>query len=945
MCYVLGANPPSHVIGGFVRRFWRNLSIDKVVFKPNGICLVRFKKMEDKEVVLSGDPCFFDNKPFIVKSWSINEPVVRDKVDVVPIWVRFYNLDLKLWGAALTKIAGLVGKPICPDTTTNDREFLGFARFMGEVQMGHQLPDFVEFFDENRVLVKQPVHYEWKPTVCTSCHGMGHESGLCKKIVPKKKAQVQQTVQIAQVEQVQLPQIDPNVVVTPMPVRGNQVLNSMSSARIFNRLSKRKEGFSQGGPSFVEVLSLSLRRNLLNSLGKGRIAQSSEHGFFGLLETRVKTRSINKVQSGMGNTWQFIYNNDVREGGRIWIVWDTNLFDVVVLDKSAQVVHLSLTCIQNAIQWHCSVVYGFNKNADRRAPWQSLLDIHSTIHGPWMIMGDFNNVLSFDERIGAAVTMAEVKDLQDCVDSCGLYDLSSTGAYFTWNNKQEGDERVFSRIDRVMANDEWILNGPDGGITFLPEGLYDHSPCLIEFWTDHTRQKPSFKYFNMWGKHEQFKDIVQKAWQQDIHGCRMFQVVKKLKWLKQPLKKLNKEGYGDIKNAAKTFKELDEARLEFLAKKAKTQWFHSSGDNTNYFHSTLKTRRAQNKVLKILDMNGHMCIDNATIEHAFLDYYKMLLGSSASVTEVCPGVVKRGALLTDVQARDLLLEVTDEEIKKALFSIPKEKAPGSDGYSSQFFKDAFEVVGCDVVAVVKEFFQSGDLLSTATVLPSIVSMNQGAFIQDDLLLFCKGDYNSVKVVMRGFITFSEASGLCMNQSKSDLYMNGARVILLPKGVIGRVEAICRNYLWSHAENYSKVPLISWEKCCLPQNNGGLGILNAAPWNTAMLDGYSWLLGHHLKVPWSSFVWNRVAIPKVTFINWLYINHRLLTKDRMGRFGIVSDGLCFLCGSADETMDHLFFYCWFSRCCLRLVQLWLPAPWQPNVVEWIIKWRCRSLLKN
>ncbi|XP_074266952.1 uncharacterized protein LOC141590247 [Silene latifolia] len=240
----------------------------------------------------------------------------------------------------------------------------------------------------------------------------------------------------------------------------------------------------------------------------------------------------------------------------------------------------------------------------------------------------------------------------------------------------------------------------------------------------------------------------------------------------------------------------------------------------------------------------------------------------------------------------------------------------------------------------------------------------------------------------------------------------ARIFLLPKGVIARVEAICRYYLWSHAENLAKVPLIAWEQCCLPLKYGGLGILNAGLWNIAMLgkyvwwvaqkkdslwvkwvnhiyikhqdwweyqapcysswswrqlckvksklspgftagmwpcytarDGYQWLLGQPQKVQWFSYVWNRVALPKVTFINWLFINHRPLIKDRMGRFGMLTDGLCFLCGNADESRAHRFFYCGFSRRCLHLVQLWLPAPWQPNVVEWLIQWRCRSLLKK
>ncbi|XP_074290552.1 putative mitochondrial protein AtMg01250 [Silene latifolia] len=43
---------------------------------------------------------------------------------------------------------------------------------------------------------------------------------------------------------------------------------------------------------------------------------------------------------------------------------------------------------------------------------------------------------------------------------------------------------------------------------------------------------------------------------------------------------------------------------------------------------------------------------------------------------------------------------------------------------------------------------------------------------DDLLLFCKGDVSSVKIPMRAFLTVSEASGLKVNQDKSNLYMNG-----------------------------------------------------------------------------------------------------------------------------------------------------------------------------
>ncbi|XP_074266869.1 uncharacterized protein LOC141590159 [Silene latifolia] len=171
-CYVLGANPPSHVNDGFVRRLWRQLSIDKVSFQPNGICIIRFSKSEDKDMFLIFGPLFFDNKPFIIKNWSPELKCVKDKPDLVNIWVRFYYMELKFWGKALPKIAGLVGKAIRCDKATDNREFLEYARFMVEVKVGDTLPEVVKFIDEKDQVHKQEVYYEWKPLVCSLCKGL-----------------------------------------------------------------------------------------------------------------------------------------------------------------------------------------------------------------------------------------------------------------------------------------------------------------------------------------------------------------------------------------------------------------------------------------------------------------------------------------------------------------------------------------------------------------------------------------------------------------------------------------------------------------------------------------------------------------------------------------------------------------------------------------------------
>ncbi|XP_019233568.1 PREDICTED: uncharacterized protein LOC109214136 [Nicotiana attenuata] len=64
------------------------------------------------------------------------------------------------------------------------------------------------------------------------------------------------------------------------------------------------------------------------------------------------------------------------------------------------------------------------------------------------------------------------------------------------------------------------------------------------------------------------------------------------------------------------------------------------------------------------------------------------------------------------------------------------------------------------------------------------------------------------------------------------------------------------------------------------------------------------------------------IPKHSFICWLVMQRKLLTKDRTMRMKITEDSDCMLCGRNTETIDHLYFECTFSKMCLKEVCKWL-----------------------
>ncbi|XP_074289231.1 uncharacterized protein LOC141614385 [Silene latifolia] len=112
------------------------------------------------------------------------------------------------------------------------------------------------------------------------------------------------------------------------------------------------------------------------------------------------------------------------------------------------------------------------------------------------------------------------------------------------------------------------------------------------------------------------------------------------------------------------------------------------------------------------------------------------------------------------------------------------------------------------------------------------------------------------------------------------------------------------------------------------------------------NGYDWLMGQSIRVPWYPIVWSSLNLPKTSFIAWLYMQQRPLTKDRLCHFGMNINPICDLCLVHSEDHDHLFFQCKFSKACLQCVNDWLgmQIP-ETQAVQWCLQLRSTSLLKK
>lgn len=87
------------------------------------------------------------------------------------------------------------------------------------------------------------------------------------------------------------------------------------------------------------------------------------------------------------------------------------------------------------------MVYAFITREGIRELWDNILQQNGLCTKPCLILGDFNSVLTGEEKVGGnQVTWAEVVDFRNYMDTCGLIELPHQGNKYTWNDKYSKKE-------------------------------------------------------------------------------------------------------------------------------------------------------------------------------------------------------------------------------------------------------------------------------------------------------------------------------------------------------------------------------------------------------------------------------------------------------------------------------------------------------------------------
>ncbi|GJR59309.1 hypothetical protein Tco_1501471 [Tanacetum coccineum] len=428
------------------------------------------------------------------------------------------------------------------------------------------------------------------------------------------------------------------------------------------------------------------------------------------------------------------------KGTRIILGWNRNDVDVSIITQDDQVIHTRIWFKAEKKELFCSFIYAHNRYTHRRSLWSNL-EMHKVYirHRPWCLLGDYNAALTLDDMMtGTSIIDISMREFKECIDNIEVMDVQSTGLKFTWTQKPKGIDGVLKKLDRVMANIEFFDVFPGGHAIFQPYRMSDHSPAVLCLPAAVKAKPKPFKFTNILVSNPKFKDVVKEGWNKETSGFHMYKLVHKLKHLKKPLRKLLIDKGNLHENVKRLRHELDTVQRDldkdplnvvlreeealylqaftdailleerFLKQKAKVNWLRDGDSNSAYFHKSVKNYISRNRIDVITNSDGVM-FENEKVSEAFVSHYEVFLGQSGSVSPLCTSNLFVNRL--DIGAAlDMIRDVSEQEIKDAIFSMGNDKSPGPDGFTAAFFKESWDIVANDVILAVREFFINGKLL-------------------------------------------------------------------------------------------------------------------------------------------------------------------------------------------------------------------------------------------
>ncbi|GKC51993.1 RNA-directed DNA polymerase, eukaryota [Tanacetum coccineum] len=414
---------------------------------------------------------------------------------------------------------------------------------------------------------------------------------------------------------------------------------------------------------------------------------------------------------------------------------------------------------------------------------------HKGVNSEYVLMGDFNEVRSEQERFGTLFNANAAKAFNTFIAQANLIDLPLEGYSFTWSYTSASK---MSKLDRFLVSEGLHYMFPSLSALCLEKNLSDHRPILMRELNSNYGPTP-FRIFHSWFSLEGFDNLVRESWSKPVHDEKNSSIYDTKSSIQNKLSNLDKtidQGMCQEETLAERTKlqhhlyDLNSLISQDMAQKAKIRWAIEGDENSKFLHGMINKKRSQLAIRGVL-VDGEWISETTKV-----DFEKAF--------------------------DSIRWDYLDEVLLNFGFSC-KWRGWIKGCLSSSL--GSVLVNGCPTTEF--KFFKGINLNESLTL--------SHFFYADDAVFVGKWEVSNISVIVNARIM---GVGVSKEEVESAARYVGCSTFSTPFtylgitvvtfGVVNNMEAIRRNFLNGVDKNDRKIHWIAWKKVLAAKKNGGLG---------------------------------------------------------------------------------------------------------------------------
>ncbi|KAK4382281.1 hypothetical protein Sango_2887200 [Sesamum angolense] len=283
----------------------------------------------------------------------------------------------------------------------------------------------------------------------------------------------------------------------------------------------------------------------------------------------------------------------------------------------------------------------------------------------------------------------------------------------------DGPRSLWKRLDRMLANTNWTDAWSSSSYISALPSISDHSPLILTG-MERGEEHVVFRFDNYLAHLPGFLNSVEEIWKHRIVGTAMYETVCKLKLLKSVFRQQKRLKGNLTENVRQAKNFLDKAQALFstykediffdlvkscrrvysvavkleismLQQRAKLRWLKHGDQSSKIFFRKINTTRVKQRIFQITKVDGELLTAQHDVNQEFISYFQNIFGAPSIHRSINLEFLRHELkhTITTAEASLLVTPVTLSEVKEAFFDIDVESAPGPDGYTSAFFRNAW----------------------------------------------------------------------------------------------------------------------------------------------------------------------------------------------------------------------------------------------------------------